>query len=79
MNLANRPQFAKLKPSKLIVTIDNPMADLFIRQTFFRQMFENSRFVKHSARQTFPLYGIIKLCFQCYRKEIYSVQVLTCH
>ena len=33
-NLANRLQFAKLKPSKLVVTIDNPLADLFISQTF---------------------------------------------
>ena len=57
-SLANRLRFAKLKPSKLIVTIDNPMADLVICQTFFCQTFENSRFGKHSARQTFPLYGI---------------------
>ena len=34
-NLANCRQFAKLKPSKLIPTIDNLLADLFIRQTFF--------------------------------------------
>ena len=33
-NLANHLRFAKLKPSKLVVTIDNPLADLFIRQTF---------------------------------------------
>ena len=51
-------EFAKLKPSKLVVTIDNPLTDLFIRQTFFRQMLEKSRFAKHSGRQTFPLYGI---------------------
>ena len=57
-NLANRLRFAKLKPSKLVVvTIDNPLADLLIRQTFFRQTLEKSRFAKHSARQTFPLYG----------------------
>ena len=36
-NLANRLQFAKLKPSKLVVTIDNPLADLLIRQTFLNQ------------------------------------------
>ena len=58
-NLANRLRFAKLKPSKLVVTIDNPLADLFIRQTFFRQTLEKSRFAKHSARQTFPLYSIM--------------------
>ena len=40
-NLANRLRFTKLKPSKLIVTIDNPMADLFIRQTFFRQTLDS--------------------------------------
>ena len=58
-NLANRRRFVKLKPSKLIPTIDNPLADLFIRQTFFRQTFKNSRFAKHSARQTFPLYSML--------------------
>ena len=57
-NLVNRLRFAKQKPSKLAVTIDNPLADLLIRQTFFRQTLEKSRFAKHSARQTFPLYGI---------------------
>ena len=57
MNLANRLQFAKLTPSKLVVTIDNPLADLFIRQTFFCQTLEKSRFAKYFARQTFPLYG----------------------
>ena len=57
-NLANHLQFAKLKPSKLVVTIDNPLADLFIRQTFFCQTLEKSKFAKHSSRQTFPLYGI---------------------
>ena len=33
-NLANRLRFAKLKPSKLVVTINNPLADLFIRKLF---------------------------------------------
>ena len=60
-NLTNRRRFAKLKPSKLIPTIDNPLADLFIRQTFFRQTLKNSGFAKHSARQTFPLYGSHKV------------------
>ena len=56
-NSANRLRFAKLKPSKIVVTIDNPLADLFIRQTFFRQTLEKSRLTKHSAHQNFPLYG----------------------
>ena len=60
VNLANRRQFAKLKPSKLIPTIDNPLADPFIRQTL-----KNSRFAKHSARQTFPLYSITKYDLLC--------------
>ena len=34
-NLVNRLRFIKLKPSKLVVTISNPLADLFICQTFF--------------------------------------------
>ena len=34
-NLANSRQFTELKPSKVIVTINNPLADLFICQTIF--------------------------------------------
>ena len=37
-NLVNRPLFTKLKPSKLVLTIKNLLADLLIRQTFFCQM-----------------------------------------
>ena len=47
-NLANRLQFAKLKPSKLVLTINNLLADLLIRQTFFCQMLETSHFAKLS-------------------------------
>ena len=56
-NLANRPWFAKLKPSKLVLLINNLLADLLIHQTFFRQMLEES--IRQTfPRQTFPLYGI---------------------
>ena len=58
VNLVNRPQFAKLKPSKFVLTINNLLADLLIRQTFFRQMLETSQFAKLSRHQTFPLYSI---------------------
>ena len=58
MNLANHPRFAKLKPSKLVLTINNLLADLLICQTFFHQMYKTSQFVKLSPHQTFPLYGI---------------------
>ena len=34
-NLANHQHFAKLKTSKLVVTIENLLADLLIRQTIF--------------------------------------------
>ena len=57
VNLASCLQFAKLKPSKLVVTINNPLAELFIHRTFFCQKLEKSKFAKHSPRQTFPLYG----------------------
>ena len=33
-NLANYLQFTKLKPLKVAITINKPLADLFIRQTF---------------------------------------------
>ena len=42
---------------KTILTIDNLLADLLIRQTFLRQMLEKSQSAKLSPRQTFPLYG----------------------
>ena len=37
---------------------NNPLAGVFIRQTFSCQTFEKSKFAKHSPRQTFPLYSI---------------------
>ena len=43
--------------SKLVLTIKNLLADLLIRQTFFRQMLKKSQFAKLFPRQTFPLYG----------------------
>ena len=38
----------KLKPSKLVLTINNLLADLLIRQPFFCQMLEKSQFAKLS-------------------------------
>ena len=35
--------------TKVMVTIDNPLADLFIYQSFSRQMLEKIKFAKHSA------------------------------
>ena len=58
-NLANCLWFAKLKPSKLVLTINNLLADLLIRQTFFRQIVEKSQFANFYPCQTFPLYGIL--------------------
>ena len=55
-NLENQETW--IKPSKLVISIDNPSADLFIHQTFFRQALENGKLVKYSLHQTFPLYGI---------------------
>ena len=36
----------QLKPSKLVITINNLLADLLIRQTIFRHILENSPFAK---------------------------------
>ena len=47
-------EFATLKLFKVVLTINNPLADQFIRQTFFCQTL---KFAKLSTRQTFPLYG----------------------
>ena len=48
-------QTKTIKNSSYII---NPLADLFIHQTFFRQTLQKSKFAKHSFRQTFPLHGI---------------------
>ena len=39
-NLGNYPWFTKLKPFKLVLIINNLLADLLIHQTFFHQMLE---------------------------------------
>ena len=62
MNLANCLLFTKLKPSKLVLTINNLLADLLIRQTFFHQMLKKSQFAKFPLppHQTFLLYGSLQ-------------------
>ena len=45
------------------VTINNLLADLFIRQ-YFPPNAQKSKFAKQSPRQTFPLYGNVDLCKQ---------------
>ena len=54
-NLVNRLQFAKQKPFKVVVTINNPLADQFICQTFYRQTLGKSKSTKCSPCQTFQL------------------------
>ena len=49
------------KTIKVVVTINNPLADLFICQTFYHQTLEKSKFSKYSPRQVFPPYGIVLL------------------
>ena len=61
MNLVNRLRFAKLKLSILVIIINNLLADLLIRPTFFCRKLEKSRFAKLSSHQTFLLYGITLL------------------
>ena len=66
VNLVNSSWFAKLKPSKLVFTINNLLADLLIRQTFFRQMFFCQMLKKRvnlpnfPPLQTFPLLDILE-------------------
>ena len=55
VNLANCPWFAKLKPSKLVPTINNLLAGVLIHQTFFHQMLKKSQSAERYLHQTFPL------------------------
>ena len=57
VNLANHLQFDKLKPSKLVVTINNLLADLFIRQTLSPKS-SSIHFHQTLSLPNFPLYGI---------------------
>ena len=72
-NLENRPWFAKLKPSKLVLIINSLLADLLICQTFFRQMLETSQSINVSPRQSFPPCGISRkhviLCITIYQNS----------
>ena len=52
-------ELSAIRQTKLVLTINNLLADLLIRQTFFCQMLETSQFAKLFSRQTFPLYRIL--------------------
>ena len=75
-NLANRLWFAKLKPSILVLTIDNLLADFLIRQTFFRQMLEKSQFAKLS-RYTVFCKSMFYLVYSEYNFTAYCIARLT--
>ena len=58
VNLADHSWFTKLKPSKVVLAINNLwLIYMLICQTFLRQMLKNSKFVKLLCRQIFLLYG----------------------
>ena len=55
------------KTTKLVLTIDNLLTDLLIRQTFFHQILEKSQFTKLSTHQTFPLYSTSYSSYDVYK------------
>ena len=65
-NLANHLQFTKLKSSKLVVTINKSLADLFICQTFFCQTLEKSKFAKLSWHMVVASLNVFMLHVTCY-------------
>ena len=48
----------QITPSKLVL-INNLLADLLIRQTFFHQILKMSQFANVSLRQSFPPHGML--------------------
>ena len=67
----------QLKPSKLVLTTNNLLADQLIYQTFFCQMLEKSQFAKLSICQNFPLCGIF-----CYTSSIlllFNFNLVSCY
>ena len=73
-NLANRLQFTKLKPSKLVLTINNLLADLLIRQTFFCQMLETSQFAKLSHYTVASISTLNPLLYM----HVYNIAFMIC-
>ena len=74
-------EFGKLsaiRQIKLVLTINNLLADLLIRHTFFHQMLETSQFTKLSPRQTFPLYGSQLVAVYYVFNLLYTVAILMC-
>ena len=71
--MENHLRFAKLKPSKVVIIINNLLVDLFVHQTFFRQTLEKSKFAKHSPRQTFLL--AIQYALYC---KVYPISQVKC-
>ena len=55
MSLENHLRFAKIKSSKLVVTFNNLLVDLFIHQTYFTKIF--IQFHQTLSIPNFPLYG----------------------
>ena len=52
-------ELSAIRQTKLVLTINNLLADLLIRQTLFCQMLKKSQFAKLSPRQIFLLYGML--------------------
>ena len=59
-NLVNCLWFAKLKPSKLVVTVHKPIGRSIRSPNFFCQMLRKSKFTKFYPCQLFLLYGTSK-------------------
>ena len=59
VNLVNHPWFTKLKPFKLLFTINDLLAVVLICLTVFCQILKKSQFAKPYPCQTFLLYGNI--------------------
>ena len=57
-SLANRLGFTKLKPFKLVLTINTLLADPLISQTFFHQRLKKSQFAKLSLPAKLSCYTI---------------------
>ena len=76
-NLANHQQFAKSKPSKLVVKIDNLIADLFIYQTFFAKVFIHPLSPNINAAKL--SHYMVLLLYTCFFSYTLNLQILCKH
>ena len=82
VNLANRLWFPKLKPSKVVVTINNPLNDPFIHQTFSAKCMKRVNFpniLPTKLSRYIIQYSYKQMYWLCYTSDIVYHSLIHAH